>query len=91
MEEKLKSRKRLQGIVTNIIDDNTVKIRVETKSAHPMYGKIMKSHKTYLVHNTKFVKEDGIDIEVGEEVVVEECKPISKKKSFILIDKIVRK
>ncbi|MCA9385818.1 mitochondrial small ribosomal subunit protein uS17m [Candidatus Dojkabacteria bacterium] len=82
--------KKLQGVVTGLSSEKTVKVTVEIKKPHPRYGKIVKSNKTYLVHNDPEVGLGVEGIVLGDEVTIQEYKPISKNKSFILIEKIKR-
>jgi small subunit ribosomal protein S17 len=79
IEKKEAKRKTKQGIVTKVVDTKTVKVEVENKKAHPLYGKIIKSHKRYLVD------ANGKTVTVGDKVIIEECSPISKNKKFKLI------
>lgn len=83
-ENKPKVVKKFRGIVTALSSVNTIKVKVETKQPHPLYGKIMKSHKSYLTDTLGF---DG-DINIGDEVVIAESKPISKLKKFVLVNKV---
>ncbi len=80
---KEKKGKRFSGIIVKVIDTNTLKVRLEKKQSHPLYGKIIKSHKNYLVHvdDKRFT-----DIQGGEKAVIEECRPLSKNKTFVLVD-----
>ncbi len=94
MDQKEKTRtnsgKKLQGIVIGVSDATTIKVNVETKQPHPLYGKIIKSHKKYLVHND--IATHGIkDIAVGDLVQIQECRPLSKRKHFTLVQKIEKK
>lgn len=75
-----KHRKTLKGEVVKVIDDFTVKVEVERKQPHPLYKKIIKSHKTYLVDAS------NNEVNVGDYVTIEECKPKSKSKTFKLIE-----
>lgn len=83
-KEDKKLKRSLQGIVTKFSNENTVKVEVESKFPHPLYGKIIKRHKQYLVHIEKKVK----DLEIGDEVIIEESRPISKNKSWKLVKKV---
>lgn len=74
--------KRLKGIVFKISNENTIIVRVERKFPHPLYRKIISNHKKYQVQC-----EDKA-IEVGDIVLIEEGRPVSKRKSFYLIEKI---
>lgn len=81
--ETLTQPKKLQGVIVNVIDDSTIKVRVEIKFAHPLYKKIIKKHKNYLVHKKiegEFVK--------GDIVWILEGKPVSKNKKFYLVEKV---
>jgi small subunit ribosomal protein S17 len=79
--EKKKFRRKLVGEVVKLSSLNTVNVRVESKFRHPKYGKIIKSHKKYLVHAT-----DIKDIVVGSLVEIEERSPISKRKTWQVIN-----
>lgn len=81
-EKKVTQPKKLQGVVVNVIDQTTVKVKVETKYAHPLYRKIVKTHKNYLVHTTKG------EFEKGQLVWIQEGRPVSKKKKFYLTGKV---
>lgn len=80
--DKKTSGKRLQGTVLKISNNKTLTVRMEIKKSHPMYGRVVKSHKNYLVHN------DLENIAVGDLVMIEESKPISKLKKFVLVKKV---
>lgn len=85
--ENLKGKK-IQGEVIKLSSEKTVKVRVEKKQSHPLYGKIIKTHKNYLVHNDP---DNGIgveDIKIGDVVVIQETRPISKSKKFVLLNKL---
>jgi ribosomal protein S17 len=81
VEKKVKLRKTLDAIVTNVIDTKTAKVKVETKFAHPKYGRIVKTHKSYLVDITK-IKEVAKD----QKVLIGEVKPISRRKTWEIIE-----
>jgi small subunit ribosomal protein S17 len=82
MEKIQKARKKLLGEVTAVDSGKTLKVCVERKMTHPLYKKIIKSHKNYLVNYT------GSEIVVGDNVMIEEGRPTSKKKCFNLLKKI---
>jgi len=80
--EKLK--RELNGKVVSDKTDKTVTVLVERRVKHPLYGKIISRSKKYHAHdesNTYFV---------GDTVVIEECRPISKTKSW-LVTKLISK
>jgi small subunit ribosomal protein S17 len=77
--EKTKNKRRLTGIVVSDKSDKTIVVKVESKKQHPLYGKIVKSHKKFHAH------DEENKYKIGDEVVIEESKPISKKKKWIVI------
>jgi len=75
-------RKKLQGIVTKLSSDKTIKVETENKSMHKKYKKVISFHKDYLVHC-----EDKT-IKVGDVVVIEEGRPMSSSKCFYFVKKL---
>lgn len=83
MEKKVvKNNKKLRGEVIKVSGENTIKVLVETKSVHPLYGKIIKEHKKYLVH----CEDEGV--EIGDLVLIEEGRPMSSRKCFYFVKKL---
>jgi small subunit ribosomal protein S17 len=72
----------LSGTVVSDKADKTVVVRVERRVKHPLYGKIIRLSKKYHAHD-----QDNSYRE-GEQVRIEECAPISKLKSWSVIDRI---
>jgi small subunit ribosomal protein S17 len=72
-------KKRRKGIVIKIIDEKTTKVEVERKAPHPLYKKIIKTHKKYLVDTNSY------KVKLRDEVMIEETNPISKRKKFKII------
>ena len=64
--------------VLNIIDNKTFKAVATSYKKHPKYKKYVTSYKKYLVHF------DGSGVNVGDEVLISETRPISKNKRWIL-------
>ncbi len=81
-KEQTTQPKKLQGTIVALIDEKTIKVRVETKFPHPLYKKIVKTHKNYLAH-----VEKG-EFEKGQLVWIKEGKPVSKSKKFYLVSKV---
>ena len=75
------TKKILKGVITSAKNDKTVVVEVTRKYAHPFYGKVIKRSKKYHAHDEKNVFKEG------EKVSIEECKPISKKKTWQVMDK----
>ena len=78
-----KKAKRMQGVVLAANSAKTLQVRVEIKFSHPLFGKIIKTHKKYQVH----CEAEGVNI--GDKVVIEEGKPASKSKRFYFVEKLV--
>ena len=72
----------LTGTVVSDKADKTVVVRVERRVKHPLYGKIIKLSKKYHAH------DEGNAYRQGEQVRIEECAPISKKKTWSVLDRI---
>ena len=72
----------LSGTVVSDKGDKTVVVRVERRVKHPLYGKIIRLSKKYHAHD-----QDN-SYRAGEQVRIEECAPISKLKSWSVIDRI---
>jgi len=72
----------LTGTVVSDKGDKTVVVRVERRVKHPMYGKIIKRSKKYHAH------DEANAFHEGETVRIEECAPISKLKTWRVIDRV---
>ena len=72
----------LQGIVVSDKADKTVVVLIERKVAHPVYGKIIRRSKKYHAH------DEGNVIREGDTVRIEECAPISKLKTWKVLEKV---
>ena len=72
----------LIGTVTSTKTDKTVTVLVERKVKHPLYGKIIRRSKKYHAHDEKN------EYELGDVVRIEETKPISKTKTFRVLDRL---
>lgn len=69
----------LQGIVVDDAKNKTVKVLVQRKVKHPVYGKYVTSSKSYLAHDEENMSLKGAKIEI------QECRPVSKRKSWQVI------
>jgi small subunit ribosomal protein S17 len=68
--------RQLTGRVVSDKMDKTVTVLVERQVMHPTIGKVVKRTKKYHAHN------DNNDAKMGDRVLIEECKPISKTKAW---------
>ena len=72
----------LTGTVVSDKGDKTVVVRVERRVKHPLYGKIIKLSKKYHAH------DEGNAFKSGEQVRIQECAPISKLKSWTVLERV---
>ena len=72
----------LSGTVVSDKGDKTIVVRVERRVKHPLYGKIIRLSKKYHAH------DEGNAFKLGQQVRIEECKPMSKLKSWTVLDSI---
>ncbi len=70
----------LTGTIVSDKTDKTVVVKVERRVKHPLYGKIIKRSKKYHAH------DEGNEFREGETVRIEESRPISKLKTWKLVD-----
>ena len=75
------SKKILEGKVVSDKSNKTIVVEVKRKFQHPFYGKVISRSKKYHAHdeNNKFKK--------GDIVKIIESKPISKLKTWEVMDK----
>ena len=72
----------LTGTIVSDKTDKTVVVLVERKVKHPLYGKIIRRSKKYHAH------DEGNAFKEGETVRIEETAPISKLKTWKVIDRV---
>jgi len=75
-------KKQLIGNIISNKMQKTVVVKVERIKEHPKYKKRYKSHKKYKAHY-----EIG-EYKIGDKVIIEECRPISKDKKWRIFKKI---
>ena len=73
-------KRELQGIVVSDKADKTVVVKVERRIVHPVYKKIIKRSKRFAAH------DETNKLSVGDKVLIEETKPISKLKTWKVLD-----
>lgn len=69
----------LQGVAVKDARDKTVIVRVERRVMHPVYKKFIMRSKKYAAH------DEGNVVKAGDVVRVEESRPISKRKRWIVL------
>lgn len=75
-------KRQLQGKVVSDKMQKTVVVKVERIKEHPKYKKRYKVHKKYKAHDEKG------EYHVGDQVLIEESKPMSKEKRWQVVKKI---
>tara|TARA_B100000989_G_scaffold291715_1_gene266579 strand:- start:1580 stop:1807 length:228 start_codon:yes stop_codon:yes gene_type:complete len=70
----------LKGTVVSTNSNKTISVSVVRKVMHPVYKKYIKKTKKYAAHDEKNI------CKVGQNVRIQENKPISKTKKWILIN-----
>ena len=76
MSEQHKMRRSLTGRVVSDKMDKTVTVLIERRVTHALYGKIVTRSKKYHAHDEKN------ECHEGDLVSIEECRPLSKTKSW---------
>ncbi len=72
----------LTGQIVSDKGDKTVVVKVERKVKHALYGKIIRRSKKYHAH------DEGNEYKAGETVRIEETAPISKLKTWKVIERV---
>ncbi|MEO8715225.1 MAG: 30S ribosomal protein S17 [Acetobacteraceae bacterium] len=75
----------LTGRVTSDKMDKTVTVLVDRRVMHPLYKKFIRRSKKYAAHD-----EDNA-CKVGDVVRIEECRPLSKRKTWLVIERSAAK
>ncbi len=74
------SRKKIVGHVSSTKMDKTVVVEVDRRVMHKLYGKALRRTKKVVAHDGKSV------CAVGDKVVVEETRPLSKTKRWRVVE-----
>ncbi|MFH1621372.1 MAG: 30S ribosomal protein S17 [Patescibacteria group bacterium] len=71
-----KLRRRLSGLVVSAKSTKTAVVRIDRQVPHPKYGKYFTRSKRFKIHDPKGLAK------VGDEVEIEETRPLSKDKRW---------
>ena len=74
--------RQLTGVVISDKADKTITVKIERKVKHPTYGKIMKRSTKVHAH------DENNSAKIGDVVTVQECRPLSKSKTWMLLSEI---
>ncbi|HRH81793.1 MAG TPA: 30S ribosomal protein S17 [Thiobacillaceae bacterium] len=78
-EARAKIVRAMTGTVVSDKMDKTVTVLVERKVKHPLYGKVIRKSKKYHAH------DENNEFQSGDTVVIEECRPLSKSKTWKVV------
>ena len=78
----MNSRKQLKGVVLDSKMDKTAVVQVSRRIPHPVYKKYITKSKKYYAHDVNNKSNPG------DKVVIEESRPISKMKRWLLVEVI---
>jgi len=72
-------RKQKEGVVVSNKMQKTVTVKVDRTFRHPEFSKVITRAKKYYAH------VEGLDLQVGQKVTIEETRPLSKLKRWRVI------
>ena len=71
--------KQQVGIVISNKMQKTIVVKIENRYSHPIYSKTLIKTKKYLAH------DELEKCKIGDQVIVQECRPLSKRKRWKLV------
>ena len=84
MSEEAKVQRTIVGRVVSDKMDKTVSVAIERLIQHPVYGKFIRRTTKVLAHDA------ANECKPGDRVAISECKPISKNKSWQVVNVVER-
>ena len=84
MSEENKVQRTIVGRVVSDKMDKTVSVAIERLVKHPVYGKFIRRTSKVLAHDA------NNECKSGDRVSISECKPISKNKSWAVVEVVER-
>ena len=72
--------KQQVGIVISNKMQKTIVVKIENRYSHPIYSKTMVRTRKYLAH------DELEECKIGDKVLVQECRPLSKRKRWKLVE-----
>jgi len=82
--EQTKARRTIVGRVVSAKMDKSVSVAIERQIKHPTYGKYIRRTSKVMAHDEKN------ECKAGDRVAISECRPISKNKSWQVVNVIDR-
>ena len=83
MSESIK--RQLKGVVTSDKMNKTIVVKIVQKVRHKIYKKYIKRTTTYHVH------DETQQAEIGDVVLIQSCRPLSKTKTWELVEVVEKK
>ena len=84
MSEENKLVRTLAGRVISDKMEKSAVVMVERRVPHPLYGKYIRRSSKLHIH------DENNECKVGDTVTIQECRPISKTKSWKLVEVVER-
>ena len=84
MSEEKKVKRTIVGRVVSDKMDKTVSVAIERKIKHPVYGKYIRRTSKVLAHDA------ANECKAGDRVVISESRPVSKNKSWSVVNIVER-
>lgn len=84
MSQASKVKRTLTGRVISNKMDKTINVSIERKVKHPKYGKYLKRSSKILAHDPENQCQEG------DTVIIQEGRPISKRKAWSLLQVVVK-
>lgn len=78
MTDHIKKRKTVEGVVVSDKMTNSIVIETSRLVAHKLYGKMIRRHKKFMADDPRNLCANG------DQVIIEECRPLSKNKRWRL-------
>jgi small subunit ribosomal protein S17 len=72
------------GLVTSNAADKSVVVKVENLIMHPLYSKFVRTSSKFMAHDEENACNEG------DRVLIEECRPLSKRKRW-LVRKVIER
>jgi len=72
------------GLVTSSAADKSVVVKVENLIMHPLYSKFVRTSSKFMAHDEENTCNEG------DRVLIEECRPLSKRKRW-LVRKVIER
>ena len=82
MDNNTPKRQQITGTVVSNKMDKTVVVKVDIHKRHPKY------HKAYTISKRFKAHDEGNQYQIGDKVVIEAIRPMSKDKKFKVLKKV---